>query len=530
MRYPKNAALARRFQIKFHNDADFHRALNILKDLGLLITDSPLSKIRPLASPAPYLSAPDPNWSCEATSGSEASSVTPVPGSNGIYNGLPLNSPAPAKSPLPSLPTSTRTPSLSSSDSSFSVLLSSHQPSSDRSMPPPPVAAPHLSTPHYDPIAARPLSTSALVPKNSLYFGQMDKEIRRISYPEGLEHMIRTGSASPYFLGGNKPFGKLPSMSEDPFTQRQYSMPLYSQSSRSQLWEIPPRRELPFLAKSDPLPKPTVINEAIECSTKGLRADAASEPVKGGSVTPTRKPPRKRVASRKLSIKEVVRPTVNETIKPPFHEAIKPPAKLIVKLPVQVPDNELIAHPLSKGHLVNVPEAAEAVASIPTHRPEPKRAASRILPPARKFNTPEIAETPEATRNDSLSTVASPKLLPHATKKRLTARPASATKRPKVVDSATQTETRSGRHHSSNPSLEMESPPKQYLTAIDSLVSKHRRPRQQEIWEAPGYADGTQEERDAILNDYICENLENANFLQICEDTEHAWRRIGLGM
>jgi hypothetical protein len=33
-----------------------------------------------------------------------------------------------------------------------------------------------------------------------------------------------------------------------------------------------------------------------------------------------------------------------------------------------------------------------------------------------------------------------------------------------------------------------------------------------------------------IVNDFICANLENTDFLRLCEDTEKAWRRIGLGM
>jgi hypothetical protein len=38
------------------------------------------------------------------------------------------------------------------------------------------------------------------------------------------------------------------------------------------------------------------------------------------------------------------------------------------------------------------------------------------------------------------------------------------------------------------------------------------------------------EQRHLLLNNFICENLENKDFLQLCEDTANAWRRIGLGI
>ncbi|EHK98918.1 hypothetical protein M7I_5208 [Glarea lozoyensis 74030] len=40
MRYPKNHTSVRRVQIKFKNESDYHVALNVLKDLGLPISDN----------------------------------------------------------------------------------------------------------------------------------------------------------------------------------------------------------------------------------------------------------------------------------------------------------------------------------------------------------------------------------------------------------------------------------------------------------------------------------------------------------
>ena len=66
---------------------------------------------------------------------------------------------------------------------------------------------------------------------------------------------------------------------------------------------------------------------------------------------------------------------------------------------------------------------------------------------------------------------------------------------------------------------------------LDTFITKHKsRSAPKELWETAGYADADEEQRLIILNDFICENLENRDFLQLCQDTEKAWRRVGLGM
>jgi hypothetical protein len=69
------------------------------------------------------------------------------------------------------------------------------------------------------------------------------------------------------------------------------------------------------------------------------------------------------------------------------------------------------------------------------------------------------------------------------------------------------------------------------LNDIDAFITKHNpQPKAKELWESPGYAEADEEHRQTMLNDFICENLDNADFLQLCRDAEFAWRRIGLGM
>jgi hypothetical protein len=144
------------------------------------------------------------------------------------------------------------------------------------------------------------------------------------------------------------------------------------------------------------------------------------------------------------------------------------------------------------------------------------------------------------------------------------------TKRIKMVDAGCQTQTSSGRQHTAgmrksvveittaahqdltstkdkNPQsqsvgaedvhkethsmqcLPPEGLPSTVLAQIDEFISSHRaRPAPREVWESPGWASITQENRHDMLNDFICDNLTNDGFLQLCKDMEIAWRRIAL--
>jgi hypothetical protein len=112
----------------------------------------------------------------------------------------------------------------------------------------------------------------------------------------------------------------------------------------------------------------------------------------------------------------------------------------------------------------------------------------------------------------------------------------------KMVDRATQTQTLSGRDHTAPLALttavgrppsarigEAIQPPDSFMNEIEAFVSKRKHlPAPQELWQRPGYAEASPEERQAIINDFICENLDNEDFLKLCEDTGNVWRRIGL--
>lgn len=111
-----------------------------------------------------------------------------------------------------------------------------------------------------------------------------------------------------------------------------------------------------------------------------------------------------------------------------------------------------------------------------------------------------------------------------------------------MVDKATQTQTGSGRDHTAPLALitgtgrplssttdVVIQPPESFMTEIEDFVSRHKhRPAPEELWQRPGYSEASPEERQAIINDFICENLDNEDFLKLCEDTGNVWRRIGL--
>jgi hypothetical protein len=116
----------------------------------------------------------------------------------------------------------------------------------------------------------------------------------------------------------------------------------------------------------------------------------------------------------------------------------------------------------------------------------------------------------------------------------------------RTVDRGTQTQTLSGRDHTAPLSLSltndrpvttpangahMPSPPLSFMNHIDAFVSKYKnRPPPQELWVMPGYTEAAPEQRQTIINDFICDNLDSEEFLQLCEDTGDVWRRIGLEM
>ncbi|RDW75263.1 hypothetical protein BP6252_06405 [Coleophoma cylindrospora] len=119
-------------------------------------------------------------------------------------------------------------------------------------------------------------------------------------------------------------------------------------------------------------------------------------------------------------------------------------------------------------------------------------------------------------------------------------------KRSKHVDKCTQTQTLSGRDHTSGVPAEnlcshtdanslniplSGSPLPELLDGIDNFITRYKtRPVPKDVSIMPRYSELDEDLRHEILNDFICENLENEDFLALCEDTEQAWRKLGLDL
>lgn len=172
---------------------------------------------------------------------------------------------------------------------------------------------------------------------------------------------------------------------------------------------------------------------------------------------------------------------------------------------------------------------------------------NKVTAPIEEFSPPLASKSAAVSRPAS----AAPRLQSKAvtTKKRAPPRPSSAAKRPKMIDAGTQTQTLLGSDHtpdsqSEAPSKTLEpliceprrpnSPPEHYLDTLDIVLAKYQsRPvpkePKRELWEAPGYAEMDDDERHILLNDFICENLDDPDFLQLLKDTDKAWRKVGFG-
>lgn len=290
------------------------------------------------------------------------------------------------------------------------------------------------------------------------------------------------------------------------YVQRPSSTPI-EHSDPSKMW-IPPKRELPFpkLRKSSNSKTSTPdLPPTLARLAPGTRA--ASHPKSPEAhtdvdvtTTPAKKPaPKKRIAQRKARTKPAAQQVFSE-------EALvsESTVESIPKLASIQEEPEDLS-----------PLAARSAATSFRPASAPGLISKAILPPKKRIMPPTGL--------------------------------ASVAKRPKMVNVATQTEELAGSGHApataqraapaSTPpelvadTLSAASPPENDLNEIDAFIAKHNpRPKPRELWQSPQYVDADEAHRQKMLNDFICENLENPDFLQLCQDAEISWRRIGLGM
>jgi len=270
---------------------------------------------------------------------------------------------------------------------------------------------------------------------------------------------------------------------------------------------IPPKRELPFPKRPDT----SKASSSSNSEPPSLPKDTLILPQASPLATPC--PPSKTTG---LGTEKIPTPA----LKPATKRVAQRKAPATQSVDQEVPEDALPAKKMA-GEILKT-----AGANVLIEEPSPLAAKSAAA-----------ARPASAGGLQSKATAAKKRAPP--------ARPSSVNKRVKMVDQGTQTQTLSGRDHTaamrSIPDTNapdpivverpLVTPPESYLGMLDEFVTKHKsRPAPKELWEAPGYAEADEEQRHVIINDFICENLENKDFLLLCEDTEKAWRRIGLGM
>lgn len=270
--------------------------------------------------------------------------------------------------------------------------------------------------------------------------------------------------------------------SHDPGLPRPHSVPV-AYHGQFDDFRIPPKRELPFLKERENSKNRRASANKLPELPKPRNATTLSVPTKSPAAGAPMKVA-KRVAERNTRKKSPIQE------KP---QAVLPNASNHTgTLPV-VPEEE----PQLASKSVSAPDVSSGASGLPSTAVSKKRPVSKM-----------------------------DQSLPQA-------------KRPKMVDRSTQTQTLSGRDHtaplralSDNTGNTTPVPPTaSVLDQIDDFVRANRsRSAPVDIQETSQYANASEEERQAMLNDWICQNIENEDFLKLCKDTEHAWRRIGLGM
>ncbi|KAG4439684.1 hypothetical protein IFR05_004821 [Cadophora sp. M221] len=497
MRYPKDPDQQTwKCQMRFNNDEDYAIVANAMRDLGLLIRPQ-IPKIQVPPSPAP----------------SNVMSVSPALAAD-YLQGV-ISRPISAFSNPPDDVSAGRAKLPSYAE--FKVPERPETAESLRQRPGSSQSRPNSSQSGsgYEGISSQ-VRSSTFTPQMELQ--QADSGDRSTSKPQPL-------SRSPFFPTAPNAPAILADQSLDPF--RTFTTPSFHAPADIQDLAVPPRRKLPF---DRPASTPAEFQDRTVPPRREL---------------PFSRPESKPRSSSILELPPLPKPTPLTKInlgRSNDMESAPQPAKVApIKRVAQ--------------RKAPAPKAPLESASIAVSPLKPLSRETTITPPAMYEDAPSplaaksaAASRPASAASGLVSKTSAP------SKKRVAApiHPSSNKKRPKMVDQSTQTQTMSGRNHTVKERIPVSTsvpevipatatlappvatptePPQSYQDDLDAFVANHRaRPAPRELWQTPGYAEADVDHRHMMLNEFICQNLENPDFLQLCADTESAWRRIGLGM
>ncbi|KAH8816123.1 hypothetical protein F5884DRAFT_209759 [Xylogone sp. PMI_703] len=223
------------------------------------------------------------------------------------------------------------------------------------------------------------------------------------------------------------------------------------------------------------------------------------------------------------------------------HESNRP-----TSTPVYSTDNTSLAVPPRRTLPFARPHTAAPKMTSESHQNTAPPPHARTNLTVQEENSPLAAKALTSVPNSALSGLKSKE----TTTRKRNSTPANgrqpASKRPKMISQSTQTQAISGHSHAAGLGHACSNEMTEngdanhlgvspvfagYLQRLFTIVNKQDTTLSpKEIWEIPRYTDGDDEVREMILNDFICANLEDKDFQKLCEDIEHAWRRVGLGM
>lgn len=313
-------------------------------------------------------------------------------------------------------------------------------------------------------------------------------------------------------------------------TTRPMSAPTVGVDLHISQW-IPPKRELPF-------PKPKEPKKAL---------DTIQKPKKGSENGPI-------LQSKSTSASDKV---ANKTALPSKHGEQQ--IKRVVRRTNTPPTSKLSS-------VVEVPDSDEETRPTNERRnsvlweEEPPPLASKSAAIARPSTAPGLKSKAMASRKRSNE--ATPKW--------------ALAKRVKMVNSSTQTQTLSGRDHTAamsrastlttepvvsvpvtvpapvtapptapNPTItvpvpgpgpvpptpevisEAKGPIEGFLDELGHFVAKYGgKSKPVELWEVPGWNGATEGERHSMTETWICEQLEDPSFLELCKHVDSVWEKI----
>ncbi|CZS94786.1 uncharacterized protein RAG0_04641 [Rhynchosporium agropyri] len=552
MRYPKDPDTVRKCEMKFSSDTDFFIITNAIKDLGLpvkphvprvSVLPSPVPTSLNSSSPAIPVSFLQESHSRPSSASSGFVKPPPVTTFNPSGRFEDIKRPATAESlqqkteysqpiagildpRIRSVPLATQSRSQAFSffeptKPSYSLQLERESQNRQLSQPiSQPVSQPTsqsmLQEPSYAMIASQAKSSTFLHQLQSQQANNAERPTSRPPLPSKSPFFPSIQSATSKSVGtipdpfvtsvlsGNSVRANLDIMLAPPRRKLPFDRPA-STPVESQDPDIPARQNLPFrrpeskprsssLLDLPPLPKPTPIAKTHLRETTDITTTPGS--IKAAPV--------KRVAERKAPVSEIEQvPTskILSQLKSLTHDTT------IIPPPVHGDESSPLA---AKSAAASRPASATSGLVSKASAPSRKRVATPVFPPS---NTKRAKMVDQGTQTQT------------------------------TVDHSTQTQNTSGPDQTNGnaPAVSMVpgvvpttsavvAPPQSYLDDLDAFVTAHRpRPAPVELWEIPGYADADEDARHAMLNDFIIQNLEDPNFLKLCDDMGNAWRRIGLG-